>query len=109
LNHFLGGLLEIDGDGEEKIGVARGKIAAFAGASRIHHRRVAIEGARESVNSFSFEVFAVPFEWAIVIPDSRDEIEPLLRKLIAVCVFLGQIDAESVVLGLVPAGDDIQA
>ena len=42
-------------------------------------------------------------------PEALDDLPPFLRIGVAVVVVLRQVDAHRVVLGLVPAGDDVEA
>ena len=45
---------------------------------------------------------------SLVIPDAGDDVKPFLRQSVAVVMFLREVDTESIVLRLVPAGDDVQ-
>src|SRR5208283_2581447 len=106
--HFGLRFLEIDGDGEQEVGIARGKFAAFARSGCVHDGWNAVIGTRESVYALQVVKLAVPIGRTVVVPDGLDHVEPLLREGVAVFVLLRQIDAEGIVLGLVPPGDDVE-
>ena len=101
---------QIDGRGKEKVGVAYGELAPFAGACGIDDGQpFTVPGLWIAVAILNLEELAVPIELAFARPDLVDEIEPFLRIAVATLVFARQVEAERFIFRPVPAGDDVEA
>src|SRR5262249_15176537 len=108
IDHFLARFIRIHRNAEQEVGVARREPASLLGSRSVHDGRQTVEGLRETIDPAQLEISAFPVEGGRVGPYFPDDVEPLLGQRIPRSVLTRQIDAESIVLGLVPAGDDIQ-
>jgi hypothetical protein len=105
----LRAILRTADDGEREAGVARSEGPALTGRTGVQNRQGAIVRLRHPLHVTQVEEPAVMVEPPRCGPDLLDDVPPLLRERIPVVVVMRQLDAERVVLGLVPSGDDVDA
>ncbi len=94
---------------EGDIAILGREMAALVGAARVHHHRVRLLDRLRSQPAFLDLVEAsVEIELLLPRPQLLDDLEPFDRALVALVVLHLRL-AEHLDLGLVPAGDDVEA